>query len=100
MVPPGPLEYMVRMINHQLKSVLIVFFLWAAGLGAAAQFGKMSVIYAQLGDIYPDHRGVGIGVMVSIIGIIGLFFGTTAGMLVSRVGPKRRFCLHWLWGRA
>ena len=88
------------MINHQLKSVLIVFFLWAAGLGAAAQFGKMSVIYAQLGDIYPDHRGVGIGVMVSIIGIIGLIFGTTAAMLVSRVGPKRAILFALALGAA
>lgn len=77
------------MVNQRLKSLIVILALWAAGLGAAAQFGKMSVIYAQLGDIYPDHRGVGIGVMVSVIGIIGLIFGTTAGTLVSRAGPKR-----------
>ena len=72
-----------------MRNVLTALAIWAAGLGAAAQFGKMSVIYAQLGDIYPDHRGVGIGIMVSIIGIIGLVFGTTAGLLVTRIGPRR-----------
>ena len=72
-----------------MRNVLTALAIWCAGLGAAAQFGKMSVIYAQLGDLYPEHRGVGIGVMVSIIGIIGLIFGTTAGLLVARVGPRR-----------
>ena len=69
--------------------ILIVLALWMAGLGAAAQFGKMSVIYDQLGAVYLDQRGVGIGVLVSMIGIIGLIFGTTAGALVARIGPKR-----------
>ena len=69
--------------------LLIVLALWMAGLGAAAQFGKMSVIYDQLGAVYLDQRGVGIGVLVSMIGIIGLIFGNTAGALVARIGPKR-----------
>ncbi|GLS87648.1 MFS transporter [Cypionkella aquatica] len=72
-----------------MRNVLTALAIWAAGLGAAAQFGKMSVIYQQLGVQYAGHGGVGIGFMVSIIGIIGLIFGTTAGMLVSRLGPKR-----------
>lgn len=77
------------MTQYPLKTTLIILALWTAGLGAAAQFGKMSVIYDQLGELYPDHRGVGIGIMVSIIGIIGLIFGTTAGMLVACIGPRR-----------
>lgn len=69
--------------------VLLALAIWCAGLGAAAQFGKMSVIYDQLGDLYPDQRGVGIGIMVSVIGIVGLIFGTTAGGIVMRIGPRR-----------
>lgn len=72
-----------------MRAVLTALAIWAAGLGAAAQFGKMSVIYQQLGAQYAGHTSVGIGFMVSIIGIIGLVFGTTAGMLVTRLGPKR-----------
>lgn len=72
-----------------MRSVLTALAIWAAGLGAAAQFGKMSVIYPQLGQHYGGHGAVAIGLMVSIIGIIGLVFGTTAGMLVTRLGPKR-----------
>ncbi len=72
-----------------MRSVLIVLALWSAGLGAAAQFGKMSVLYDVLAETYAAHSGVGIGLMVSIVGIVGLIFGTTAGLLVARIGPKR-----------
>ena len=72
-----------------MRNALTAFAIWAAGLGAAAQFGKMSVIYHDLAALYQDHSAVAIGFMVSIIGIIGLIFGTTAGLLVARLGPKR-----------
>jgi DHA1 family inner membrane transport protein len=72
-----------------MRAVVTALAIWAAGLGAAAQFGKMSVIYQQLGQHYAGYTAVEIGFMVSIIGIIGLIFGTTAGMLVTRLGPKR-----------
>jgi MFS transporter, DHA1 family, inner membrane transport protein len=79
-----------------MRNVLTALAIWCAGLGAAAQFGKMSVIYDQLGAIYPGHQGVGIGFLVSIIGIVGLIFGTTAGGLVTRIGPRRAM----LWALA
>lgn len=72
-----------------MRPLLTVLTLWAAGLGAAAQFGKISVLYQTLGVEYADHAGFGIGVMVSIVGIVGLIFGTTAGLLVARIGPRR-----------
>jgi DHA1 family inner membrane transport protein len=72
-----------------MRAVLTVLVLWAAGLGAAAQFGKISVLYETLGKIYADHAGVEIALMVSIVGIVGLIFGTTAGLLVARIGPRR-----------
>ncbi|MBP9950739.1 MAG: MFS transporter [Cypionkella sp.] len=72
-----------------MRSALTIFALWAAGLGAAAQFGKISVLYEQLGLIYPSHAGVGIGVMLSVVGIVGLIFGITAGLVIARIGPRR-----------
>jgi DHA1 family inner membrane transport protein len=83
-----------------MRSVLIVLALWAAGLGAAAQFGKISVLYAVLSDTYSDHAGVGIGLMVSIVGIVGLIFGTTAGLAVARIGPKRAIIAALILGAA
>ena len=73
----------------EMRSVLTALAIWCAGLGAAAQFGKMSVIFDQLGQVYAGRGAVGIGLMISVIGIIGLVLGTTMGMLVARIGPKR-----------
>ncbi|MDP1576280.1 MAG: MFS transporter, partial [Cypionkella sp.] len=72
-----------------MRAILTVLALWAAGLGAAAQFGKISVLYQTLQTTYAAHAGVGIGLMVSIVGIVGLIFGTTAGLLVAKIGPRR-----------
>lgn len=83
-----------------MRNVLTALLLWAAGLGAAAQFGKMSVIYDALGEIYPVQRGVGIGIMVSVIGIVGLVFGVTAGGLITRIGPKRALLMALALGAA
>ena len=69
--------------------MVLVFLLWCAGLGAAAQFGKISVIFDDLRSVYGAHGEVGLGLVVSIVGIVGLVFGTTAGLIVSRIGPKR-----------
>lgn len=81
-----------------MRAALSVLALWAAGLGAAAQFGKISVLYEALGAAYADHAGVGIGVMVSIVGMVGLVFGTTAGLLVARIGPRRAILAALLLG--
>jgi MFS family permease len=83
-----------------MRAALTVLALWAAGLGAAAQFGKISVLYEALGAAYADHAGVGIGVMVSVVGMVGLIFGTTAGLLVARIGPRRAILGALLLGAA
>jgi len=60
--------------------------LWAAGLGAAAQFGKISVIYGPLGAVYPPAS---VPFLVSLVGFTGIVFGTTAGVIVGRLGFRR-----------
>lgn len=72
-----------------MRAVVTVLALWCAGLGAAAQFGKMSFAFDLFATRYPDHGPVGIGLLVSVVGIVGLVFGTTAGLLVARIGPRR-----------
>lgn len=83
-----------------MRAALTVLALWAAGLGAAAQFGKISVLYQTLQTTYTDHAGVGIGLMVSIVGMVGLVFGTTAGLLVARIGPRRSILVALALGAA
>ena len=69
--------------------MLLVLLLWAAGLGAAAQFGKISILYEDLRATYGGQGEVALGLVVSIVGMVGLIFGTTAGLLVARIGPLR-----------
>ncbi len=69
--------------------MLLVLLLWAAGLGAAAQFGKISVLYQDLRALYGGAGEAGLGLVVSVVGMVGLIFGTTAGLLVARIGPRR-----------
>ncbi|MEO6300569.1 MAG: MFS transporter, partial [Paracoccaceae bacterium] len=72
-----------------MRAVLTILAIWLAGLGAAAQFGKISILYSDLERTYAGGGAVGIGVMVSIVGIVGLIFGTSAGLLVARIGARR-----------
>ncbi|MCX7888982.1 MAG: MFS transporter [Rhodobacteraceae bacterium] len=73
-------------MNRTAAAILAV---WIAGLGAAAQFGKMSVIYDLLAPAYPGHGPAAFGLAVSIVGLVGLVLGTTAGLLVTRAGQRR-----------
>lgn len=65
----------------------VVFALWAAGLGAAAQFGKVSVVYPLLADHY-GQGGAALGFAVSLVGFVGIFLGVVAGLLAARVGYR------------
>ncbi|MDP4033967.1 MAG: MFS transporter, partial [Pseudorhodobacter sp.] len=77
---------------------MTVLAVWCAGLGAAAQFGKISVLFDVLGDQYAGYSAVALGLIVSIVGIVGLVFGTTAGLFVARIGPRRAIVAALLMG--
>jgi MFS family permease len=74
---------------RSLSPMVLVVLLWCAGLGAAAQFGKISIHFETLRVSYGSHGEVALGLVVSIVGMVGLIFGTTAGLLVARIGPRR-----------
>ena len=80
---------------RQHTSFALVFALWGAGLGAAAQYGKVSVIFDMLPAIYPD-AGPALGFAVSLVGLIGIVLGVVAGLVVARV-RYRRALLGALW---
>ncbi|WP_050930918.1 MFS transporter [Aestuariivita boseongensis] len=76
----------------------LILLIWCAGLGAAAQYGKISVIYDQLPGVYPK-AGAALGFLVSLVGFVGIVFGVVAGLLVARIGYRN--ALIWaLWGGA
>lgn len=76
----------------------LIFALWGAGLGAAAQYGKVSVIFDLLPAAYPG-AGSAIGFIVSLVGFVGILFGVAAGLLVARI-RYRRALLGALWAGA
>lgn len=69
--------------------LIIILVLWGAGLGSAAQFGKISILFDRIALHYADAGQITLGLIVSLVGMIGLVFGTTAGLLVQRLGYRR-----------
>lgn len=73
----------------------LILVIWAAGLGAAAQYGKISVVFDRMAELYPLAGG-SIGFTVSLVGLLGILFGVVAGMFVAGFGYRRT--LVWaLW---
>lgn len=73
----------------------VILALWGAGLGSAAQYGKVSVVFDVLPGIYPQ-AGAAVGWIVSLVGMVGILFGVVAGLLVARIRYRR--ALIWaLW---
>lgn len=72
-----------------MRTALTVALIFCAGLGAAAQFGKISILFADLSAHYAGASPVAMGWMVSVVGLVGLFFGAMAGLLVGPAGPAR-----------
>ena len=75
----------------------LVWLLWAAGLGAAGQYAKISVIFDRLPEIYPE-AGAALGFAVSLVGFLGILLGVVAGVLVARVGFRRALLSALLFG--
>jgi DHA1 family inner membrane transport protein len=84
----------------RLPPMILVVLLWCAGLGAAAQFGKISVLFEDLRLLYGGAGEVALGLVVSVVGMVGLVFGTTAGLLVARIGPRRAITAALILGAA
>lgn len=66
----------------------LVLLIWGAGLGAAAQYGKMSVTFDMVPALYPE-AGAWLGFTVSLVGFLGIALGVVAGVLVARLGYRR-----------
>ncbi|WP_424930103.1 MFS transporter [Amaricoccus tamworthensis] len=83
--------------DRPLHALFQILLLWLAGLGAAAQFAKISVIFADIRALYP---GVGpeLGLLVSLLSSLGIVFGMTAGVILVRVGFRRPLVAALLLG--
>ncbi|PCJ83067.1 MAG: MFS transporter [Hyphomicrobiales bacterium] len=81
------------------KSIALILVLWTAGLGAAAQFAKISLIFPDLQNYYAD-AGSALGFMVSLLSFLGIVLGLFAGMLVARLGFRKLLLFALLLGAA
>jgi predicted MFS family arabinose efflux permease len=77
----------------------LVLLLYAAGLCAAAQYGKASVLFPALRALYPE-AGATLGFVVSGIGLLGIVFGLAAGLVTARLGFRRLLIGALLFGAA
>ncbi|WP_299946390.1 MFS transporter [uncultured Ruegeria sp.] len=75
-------------MNESFRTFLHVLLIWFAGLGAATQFAKIAVPFADIGPLYPDHIAV-IGWLLSIISLMGAALGAISGAITARIGPSR-----------
>ncbi len=77
----------------------VILTIWAAGLGAAAQYGKISVTFERLPELYPAVGGAA-SFAVSLVGVLGILFGVVAGMFVAGFGFRRTFTWSMWLGAA
>ncbi|WP_338153229.1 MFS transporter [Pseudophaeobacter leonis] len=83
------------MADRMITRWPLVFAIWAAGLGVAAQYGKISIIFDRMAELYPTAGGA-LSFSVSLVGIVGIIFGLVAGLFVSSIG-FRRTMVWCLW---
>ena len=69
-------------------SWLDIFICWGAGIFAAMQFAKYSISYDSL-ILFYQKEGSEIGALLSVVGLVGIFFGSVAGVLSGNLGYKR-----------
>jgi DHA1 family inner membrane transport protein len=81
------------------RTVILVLLLWLSGLGAAIQFAKIAVPFNEFRAFYPD-ASAGVGWMLSIISLVGIFLGMTASILAGRFGYQRVLLFGILLGAA
>lgn len=77
----------------------LIAALWFAGLTAAGQFAKIGVIFDLVRPVWPG-AGVWLGLVVSVVGFVGIVFGTSAGIAVARIGPRRMLLSALIAGAA
>jgi len=65
-----------------------ILLLYACGVGAGLQFAKASVVFDALSEHYQAGPALA-GWFVSAVGLVGVVFGATAGLVVARLGSRK-----------
>lgn len=72
-----------------VSPVMLVILLWAAGLAAAGQYGKIATVFDLAAGVWSGASPVTLGLLVSSVGFVGIVLGGTAGMLMQGAGFRR-----------
>jgi len=75
----------------------IVIMLWLAGIAAAMQFAKFSFAFDFLKNQY-NINPFWIGLSLSVVGLIGLIFGITISIYISKIGQNKILLISLLLG--
>jgi MFS transporter, AAHS family, 3-hydroxyphenylpropionic acid transporter len=75
-------------MTQQRTNWLQIAILWTAGIAAAMQFAKFSVAFDALTALYGAKPAL-VGLALSIVGMVGLVFGVSAGVLSGYIGYRR-----------
>lgn len=75
-------------MSSERTNWVLIIAIWLGGLGAAAQYGKVSVVFQHMAEMYPDV-GAAVGFTVSLVGFMGIILGVVAGMYVPAIGYRR-----------
>lgn len=85
------------MTSFSSRPLILIMLLWLAGLGAAGQFAKIAVPLGEFSALYPD-AGSGLGWLLSLISVVGIFLGMTAGIFAAKIGYAKLLIMALLLG--
>ncbi|WP_026481271.1 MFS transporter [Ahrensia sp. 13_GOM-1096m] len=76
------------MLFQRVNPIFLIIAIWLAGLGAAAQFAKITIIFGELSAYYgqSDARS---GFLLSTISLLGVIFGLYAGVMGAKYGNRK-----------
>lgn len=80
-----------------LRIFVLILLLWFAGLGAAGQFAKIGVPFAEIQQMFPQ-AGASVGLLLSLVSLIGAVFGMVAGVLVTGIGLRGALIFALIFG--
>ncbi|MBA4492615.1 MFS transporter [Paracoccus sp. S1E-3] len=79
------------------RILVSVLLLWLAGLGAAGQFAKIGVPFTEIQHMFPQ-AGASVGLLLSLVSLVGAVFGMIAGVLVTGIGLRRALIFALIFG--